>query len=90
MSSMPEWVAEHLARREAGRTKAASKMLESLSPRNRKLVREAAIMGYVLGTRNADGALPGDDAIVTCVLIEAMKNGDLYPAINRLSKLDQD
>jgi hypothetical protein len=53
-----------------------------LSPREQRLVREAAVMGYVLGGlghRPFDEPVPPDTHIYRYVVCEAVKKGDLFP-----------
>lgn len=56
--------------------------LGGLTDRERRLVKEAAVMGYVQGARDNGGRkVPTDATIVVKVLIEAQKFSDLYPTL---------
>jgi hypothetical protein len=64
-------------------------MWSLLKPRDQRLVREAAVMGYVLGTRSdikPDDEFPSDSTIVQEVLLACEDFGDLYPTIKRLGR----
>ena len=60
---------------------------DALSVRERRLVREAAVMGYVQGVLSQPGgsraAIPHDSDIVSTVIGACLSNPDLYPTIDR-------
>lgn len=71
------------------------RVLAALTPREQRLVREAAVMGYVLGVREPQGsrvpALPGEDRPqvlldVVGALLTAEPGFELFKAIERQSR----
>jgi hypothetical protein len=76
-----------MARSEQRRAERASRALNTLRPYERRIAREAAVMGYVLGHR--DGALDGinspipPDSSILIRTIEACDGmPDLYPYLH--------
>ena len=94
MTSLPDY----LAARDQQRLNAANRALATLRPYERRLIREAAVMGYVLGQqdglirgRSGNGyddneAYPKDAAILTDVVQHCITTGDLYPYIAEASE----
>lgn len=78
-------LAEYLAVRDAQRAEDVTRTLDALSPRERQLVREAAVMGYVQGVRYADAigrvTIPPDRVIVHRVVDACRAFDDLYPLL---------
>jgi hypothetical protein len=56
---------------------------EALSPHAQRIFRDAAVMGYVCGTRAGQDRIPSDPDIVTEVLGAAIAMPDLYPTVQR-------
>lgn len=87
----PELV-NYFEARQQQRKSHAAKMWSLLKPRDQRLVREAAVMGFVQGTRAGsqrydDGEpFPKDMEIVERVLIAMEGFPDLYPTFRRLSR----
>jgi len=78
----PEQLAVYLAEREAQRASAVDATLGALTERERRLVCEAAVMGYVQGTRHPAGAEHPKNAAVLHLVIDAcLAFSDLYPVI---------
>lgn len=66
----------------------AEHALTEMTPRERQLFREAAVMGYVRGLQqgqhSADAAVPSDTAIVMFVMESCQTMPDLYPGVAAL------
>lgn len=72
----------YLAQRDADRLNAAAELFAGLTERERGLVHDAAVMGYVQGTRHPhDERIPKDRQIVAVVVQECMAFADLYPTL---------
>lgn len=86
----------YLAKRAQERSDAVTKMISNLTPREYRLVREAAVMGWVQGDRHAKPTLPSeagnniprDAEILHYVLDGCRAFSDLYPFINDLEDDD--
>lgn len=53
--------------------------LAQLTPRERSLVRDAAVMGYVLGSRHPrDEDIPLDDAVMRSVVYAAIRDNEYF------------
>lgn len=78
-----EALAGYLSLRHSQRMKAVDDRVERLSTRELRLVREAAVMGYVTGVMCGpyrDG-IPNDTRILKEVIDRCMSNPDLYPTL---------
>lgn len=86
-TSLPEGLADYFAAREQLRIRAVHRRWDALSKREQRLVREAAVMGYVQGVRSQPGShgatIPHDNEIVTRVIDACAAMRDLYPTIYR-------
>ncbi|MFJ2399821.1 hypothetical protein ACIOUE_00855 [Streptomyces xanthochromogenes] len=79
---IPEFLIDYLAQRDADRQSAAAAAFEVLTDRERRLVHDAAVMGYVQGMRHPQRErIPKDSRIVARVVQECLAFPDLYPAI---------
>lgn len=91
---LPDGLAEYFAARQQQRDDRANTAWKLLRPYERRLVREAAVMGYVLGRRAGEVAarsaswrstgqpedtFPGDFDIVRSVLQHCDSTHELYP-----------
>ncbi len=84
------WMARHqrrqlyLSTRAAQREAAVDVALSWLSPREARLVREAAVMGYVQGAINGKhrDRIPPDTKVLREVVDACLAHSDLYPTIN--------
>ena len=79
-------LANYLIARSKQRSDQAMTTLEALTPRERDLVREAAVMGFFQGHRMHDGFNPNtdwpkDSAVLMEVLGGCLADRDLYPTI---------
>jgi hypothetical protein len=91
VSDLPLELVDYLAARDQQRAARCDTALRTLRPYERRIVREAAVMGYVLGRQ--DGLLrgrpgtglddtegfPGDSTILQEVLQHCDSTSDLYP-----------
>jgi len=88
MSEIPEAIIRYLAARDAERDRHVNRALDALSERERNLVREAAVMGYVQGvqaTHAREIAIPKDEVILWRVVAGCQTFDDLYPTIGALA-----
>ena len=84
MPEIDDQLAHYLAVRDRQRDDRVNRVVGSLSERERALVREAAVMGYVLGTQGAtpSAEIPKDRVIVWRVIDACLAHSDLYPVIS--------
>ena len=86
MSSLPEPLLAYFAQREAARADAVNAFLASLTESERRLMREAAVMGYVRGRMHPEGeAHPKGSAVLAEVIDACLALPDLYPVINLIA-----
>jgi hypothetical protein len=79
---LPEQLVTYLAARDAQRADAVSVFLASLTDRERGLVHDAAVMGYVQGLmRDREEGCPKDSAVMRLVVDACSAFPDLYPTI---------
>jgi hypothetical protein len=77
-----EFLIDYLTRQDAARVDRAAAVFGALTDRERLLVREAAVMGYVRGTMALKGEkIPKDSAITQEVVTACLSFPDLYPTI---------
>ena len=83
MAELDEELLRYLAARDAQRNDHVNRILGELSERERRLVREAAVMGYVQGSYGATPPkeIPSDSVIVWRVIDACQALPDLYPVI---------
>jgi hypothetical protein len=84
---LPEALVTYLVNRDTARADAVRAFLNDLTDRERGLIRDAAVMGYVRGRIHpADTPHPKDSHVQAAVLAEIIDSchamPDLYPAIN--------
>lgn len=82
--SLPAGLGEYLAGRAAERVAKVTQMYENLTERERLLVKEAAVMGWVQGVRHHDVPIPHDRDLLMEVLDAARAFSDLYPTLAAL------
>ncbi|MFF4338125.1 hypothetical protein [[Kitasatospora] papulosa] len=79
---LPDALVDYFVQRSAERADAVTKFLGNLTDRERTLIREAAVMGYVHGRRHPrDEDHPKDAAVLHLVVDACLAAPDLYPAI---------
>lgn len=88
---VPDNIIEYVEKQDRLRAEAAKKMAGNLTERERLLVKEAAVMGYVQGYRVPDSAkdrelYPKDEAILLMCLNSARAFPDLYPTLVSLEE----
>lgn len=88
MSQM-EQLANYLATRDQQRLEACQHAWGAMTEREQRLVREAAVMGYVQGVQFGPHrkGIPHDREIVAEVMEACIHHGDLYPVIAELATL---
>lgn len=85
--ALPEQLVTYFAKREAERATAVTQFLAKLTPRERALVTQAAVMGYVQGVRHPDGErIPKNAPLLNQVIDACFAFPDLYPAINAVAR----
>jgi hypothetical protein len=84
-TAIPDGLVQHIANRDQQRADAVRQRLDELTPRERMLVHEAAVMGYVQGVRAVSGSwqqqIPADNSIVHTVIDACRSFDDLYPLL---------
>lgn len=79
---LPPALLAYLARRDADRATVVRDFLASLTDRERALMRDAAVMGYVQGRRHLEGEPhPKDSAVLAMVVDACLHFTDLYPGV---------
>lgn len=83
MTTHPDdFLIDYLTRQDAARTERAATAFGALTDRERLLVKEAAVMGYVRGTMAPKGEKhPKDSAVVQEVVTACLSFRDLYPTL---------
>ena len=83
MAEFPEGLLTYFANREQQRHEQVDTALMRRTPDELRLMREAAVMGYVQGTRASQGEdIPKDLAILRMVVGACLAMPDLYPMIS--------
>lgn len=86
MPDLPEYLITYMERQRQQRAAAVNGVLGALTDRERALVRNAAVMGYVQGRRHPEGEPhPGDGDVLARVIDACLAHPDLYPAINAVA-----
>jgi hypothetical protein len=85
------WALRYFAVREQGRAKrVAAVLVNGMTGRERALVREAAVMGYVRGVLAVPGGhretIPPDAEVLAHVVLCCLSTQDLYPAMARAER----
>lgn len=86
---LPDGLLRYLAERDLRRAGRVEHTLAAMTVRERRLVREAAVMGYVQGVRAVPGGhnatIPPDSTILARVVGACLAFPDLYPVIGRIA-----
>ncbi|MFF1916142.1 hypothetical protein ACFVYE_32065 [Streptomyces sp. NPDC058239] len=81
-NTLPEWLIAYMDQRAINRVNAVNSVLADLTERERGLVRDAAVMGYVRGSLHPKGEeIPLDAGIVADVIHACLSRTDLYPTL---------
>jgi hypothetical protein len=85
VTDLPEAMLAYFANRETERRNAVTAALAGLTDRERGLVRDAAVMGFVQGSRwrGDEDAFPLDRPIVEGVIDACLHMRDLYPTLSQ-------
>lgn len=84
--ALPTGLVAYLAQRDALRAERIGRMWTDLTERERDLVKDAAVMGFVQGNMAERGKIPGDGDIVRIILGACDALPDLYPTISALAE----
>ena len=78
-----EELAGYFASREGQRREQVAATLDRMTPREQRIAREAAVMGYALGGMGGGhhGKIPPDADILHEVITGCLANADLYPVV---------
>jgi hypothetical protein len=83
MAELPAALIAYLQQRDAARADAVTTFLASLTDRERALIRDAAVMGYVRGRMHPkDEPHPKDSHVLAEVVAACLDITDMYPAIS--------
>lgn len=84
-------LAAYAQMRDRQRVERVNATLGAMTGRERALVREAAVMGYVQGQMAAGGnvKIPPDSAVLTLVVASCLEMSDLYPTMRELQTGDE-
>ncbi|WP_143589846.1 hypothetical protein [Streptomyces africanus] len=86
-NTLPEWLVDYVLKRDQQRADEVNAVLAAMSERERRLVREASVMGYVHGRQHPKGAdHPKDSTVVANVIGACLANADLYPVTNAIAE----
>ncbi|MFG3136074.1 hypothetical protein ACGFZA_07605 [Streptomyces sp. NPDC048211] len=82
-AALPDFLVRYIEKRDAARADAINAFLATTTERERALMKDAAVMGYVRGRTHPQGEKhPKDSAVLAEVIDAAFAFPDLYPAIN--------
>jgi hypothetical protein len=86
-----EGLLRYLAVRDRQRDEEVTRVLDAMDPREARLVREAAVHAFVLGTRHGavsgpSAEIPADSAVLADVISGCLTMPDLYPVFALLAK----
>lgn len=85
--AIPEALARYLAERDGQRADAVRAFLAALTDRERALIRDFAVVGYVQGRMHPQGeAHPTDSFVLNLTVDACLAHRDLYPAVNAISE----
>jgi len=83
VTDLPEALVGYLAKRDAERADKVQTFLDSLTHRERALIHDAAVMGYVQGLmRDRSEGCPKDSQVVHLVIDACFALPDKWPAVN--------
>jgi hypothetical protein len=90
MMSALDLLGDYFDRRAKDRAEAVERLAAGFTERELRLIREAAVMGYVLGGMGGGhhGKIPPDGQIASEVMDACMSHPDLYPTITGVDRLE--
>lgn len=97
--ALPEYLMTYLVDRDAQRAQAVDDFLTKITPRERALITQIAVMGYVQGIRHPEGErIPKNAPILAKALAPLLSEvvdacfafPDLYPAITAITRYTAD
>ncbi|MFG3051827.1 hypothetical protein ACGFZP_12880 [Kitasatospora sp. NPDC048239] len=89
-ADLPDALVAYFAQRETARLDAVAEILMGLTERERLLVKEASVMGWVQGMRHHDLEYPGDRQALITVVDACLTFSDLYPTLTNHVPDDQE
>lgn len=92
MADLPDWLPTYFAERELMRADMRDGALAGLTPRERALVREFAVMGFVHGRMaSRESELPSDSAILARVVDGMLSSaGEAFTVFRGIAGLEDD
>jgi hypothetical protein len=95
VAEIDEQLVKYLALRWATEGQRVAETVGAMNPREQKLVREAAVMGYVRGSMHGRLAgregvqpvIPPDSEVLAEVVSACLSMPDLYPTFERMERL---
>jgi hypothetical protein len=88
MADLPEPLLAYLTERENQRATAVKDFLNKLTPRERGIFHDAAVMGYVQGLmRDRSEGVPKDSQTMALVADACFTHPDLYPVVNAIARI---
>lgn len=83
VNDMPDWLTNYLIEGDARRARERAEALGRFTEREQRLIREAAVMGFVRGTfcPVGEAEFPRDSQIVQMVLAGCLSTADRFPLI---------
>lgn len=90
---VPAWMLDHLGEKLTPREAGVARVLSSMTERERALVKEAAVMGFVNGVhfqrdRKKGQRVPDDTDVLLSVIDACLSFADIYPTISGCTKSD--
>ena len=80
--ALPEWLMAYFDQQAHARAADVAEVLDGLTERERGLVHDAAVMGYVRGSMHPRGEeIPKDSLIVADMVNACLAHADLYPTL---------
>jgi hypothetical protein len=89
--ALPEALVDYFAKRRADRAQVVDDFLAKLTPREKALITQAAVMGWVQGVRHHDAErIPKNTPLLAHVIDACFSFPDLYPAVTVFARYTVD